>query len=401
MNSYHTHRPLRSSSHQIRLLRIDDFQDGLVSCSLRHYSFSSNSCPRFIAVSYRWGEEKASGHILLNGRPLPICDNLDAFFSSTYSSLVGEYLWIDQICIDQTDTDEQNQQVTMMDRVFQTAYKVIAWVGPAYEDSCVAMEVIRSWPESTAHSYGTHHDGNAVHGFEIYPQVQSVINFFKREYWFRAWVIQELVLARSIVIHCGHLKVQWKKIEDMLYTLRLGRKITEWSLEAPSRQHVPIAFPTWNVTVLVEDILPFTVQDIVLDRRDFGYDHGRIPEHRTLGHVLASYPDLQCAKVHDKIYALQNLVQPRRRVPVDYRKSEEALLMDVVREVSRDTFRQVAPDGRCVSILPDPTALSQFAVDWHEFLGAYETDWNVVSETILWEFAQQPEEPGAVRRRRR
>jgi hypothetical protein len=207
------------------------------------------------------------------------------------------------------------------------------------------------------------------------------------------------VLARSIVIHCGSQKVQWKKIEDMLYTLRLGRKITEWSLEAPSRQHVPIDFPIWNVTVLVEDILPFTVQDIVLDRRDFGYDRGSIPEHRTLGHVLASYPDLHCQKVHDKIYALQNLVQPRKRVTVDYRRSEEQVLMDVVEEVARDTFRHVSPCGSRVSILPDPVSLSQFAIDWHEFLGADETDWNAVQHVIMKEFTQQSAQ-ARVRRRR-
>jgi len=197
------------------------------------------------------------------------------------------------------------------------------------------------------------------------------------------------VLARNIVIHCGNKKVQWKKIEDMLYTLRLGRKITEWSLEAPTRQEVAIPFPEWNVTVLVEDILPITVQDIVLDRRDFGYDCGRIPEHRTLGHVLASYPDLHCKRVHDKIYALQNLVQPRKRVTVDYRKSEHEVLMDVVAEVARDTFQHVSLCGTRVDVLPNPVALTRFAVEWHEFLGAYETDWNIVRGLIIRRFTQQ------------
>jgi hypothetical protein len=397
MESYFAHHPLQFPAHQIRLLRINDVVDGIVSCSLYHCDFDA-SCPRFIAVSYRWGEEDSSGQLLVNGTSFPICDNLDAFFAATYTSLVGEYLWIDQISIDQRDIDEKNLQVKMMGRIFQTAYKVIAWVGRAYEDSCVAMEVIRTWPDSqTAYA---DKDSAATHGFDIYPQVQSVINFFKRDYWYRAWVIQELVLAHNITIHCGHLKVQWKKVEDMLYTMQLGRKITEWSLETPSRQHVPITFANLNVTILVEDILPFTVQDIVLDRRDFGYNKGRIPEHRTLGHVLASYPDLQCQKVHDKIYALQNLVQPRKRVPVDYRKSEEELLMDVLREVTRDTFRQVSSDRQHVTILPDATQLSQFAIKWHEFLGAYETDWNTISEIILWEFRRE-EVSGSSRRRRR
>jgi len=313
--------------------------------------------------------------------------------------LIEKYLWIDQISIDQKNTNEKNEQVIRMDRVFQRAYKVIAWVGPEEGDSRVAMETIRSWPEAEPHSFcmqpdgippdGVPDGGPAVHAFQIYPQVQSVINFFQREYWYRAWVIQELVLARRIVIHCGTHKVQWKKIEDMLYTLRLNPKLTEWSLEAPVRQHVPIHFPACNVTVLVEDILPFTVQDIVLDRRDFGYDLGRIPERRTLGHVLASYPDLRCRDVHDKIYALQNLVQRHKRVPVDYNKSKDDLLMDVVGEVARDTHHLVSPCGTDVRVLPDPASLSRFAAHWLEILGAHETDWNEVRDTIMLQFTQQ------------
>jgi hypothetical protein len=400
--AYHIHNPLQASGHQIRLLRVLDFQDGLVCCSLEHFNFANDTCPPFVAVSYRWGKNRTNGHVLLNGRLFPICDNLNAFFANTYSSLIGEYMWIDQICIDQKNTLEQNNQVTKMDRVFQTAYKVIAWVGPEEGDSRVAMETIRSWPEGTPHSYrvspygvppdNAPDDGVPVHGFQIYPQLESVIKFFRREYWYRAWVIQELVLARNIVIHCGHHKVHWKKIEDMLYTLRLGRKITEWSLEAPARQQVPIDFPAWNVTVLVKHILPITVQDIVLDRRDFGYNQGRIPEHRTLGHVLASYPDLRCKKVHDKIYALQNLVQPGKRVTVDYRKPEDEVLMDVLGEVARDTFRQVSSCGTHENVLPDTAALSKFALEWHEFLGAYETDWIAVRDVIMRQF-ERPARP--------
>lgn len=41
--------------------------------------------------------------------------------STFEGSYLGEYLWIDALCINQTDTRERNHQVSMMDDIFRHA----------------------------------------------------------------------------------------------------------------------------------------------------------------------------------------------------------------------------------------------------------------------------------------
>jgi hypothetical protein len=49
-----------------------------------------------------------------------------------------EYLWIDQICIDQSNIKERNRQVKIMDNIYRHAYKVLIWMDA---DHSVAMSL--------------------------------------------------------------------------------------------------------------------------------------------------------------------------------------------------------------------------------------------------------------------
>ena len=51
-------------------------------------------------------------------------------------------LWIDAICINQGDTSERNQQVSYMAEIYQKAAHVCIWLGPADEQSGMALDFI-------------------------------------------------------------------------------------------------------------------------------------------------------------------------------------------------------------------------------------------------------------------
>ena len=50
------------------------------------------------------------------------------------------YLWIDGVCINQSDIPERNYQVTNMHWVSQCTEQVIVWLGPHSEDSHAAID---------------------------------------------------------------------------------------------------------------------------------------------------------------------------------------------------------------------------------------------------------------------
>ncbi|KAI1491898.1 hypothetical protein F5X96DRAFT_678080 [Biscogniauxia mediterranea] len=51
-------------------------------------------------------------------------------------------LWVDAICINQTDVVEKSAQVTMMDRIYSVATYVVAWLGPPDEYSGVGIQTL-------------------------------------------------------------------------------------------------------------------------------------------------------------------------------------------------------------------------------------------------------------------
>ncbi|EGO55055.1 hypothetical protein NEUTE1DRAFT_130947 [Neurospora tetrasperma FGSC 2508] len=51
-------------------------------------------------------------------------------------------LWIDQLCIDQSDSDEKAVQVGLMSQIYSRAKQVLIWLGPAADGSDEVMDVL-------------------------------------------------------------------------------------------------------------------------------------------------------------------------------------------------------------------------------------------------------------------
>lgn len=85
--------------------------------------------PKYHALSYTWGETNPDKFIRLDGRCLPIRDNLCKFLKHLRQPDEEIYLWADAICINQEDLAEKDSQVKLMTRVYSAARGVFAWLG--------------------------------------------------------------------------------------------------------------------------------------------------------------------------------------------------------------------------------------------------------------------------------
>jgi hypothetical protein len=50
---------------------------------------------------------------------------------------------VDAVCIDQSNIPERNAQVLRMKEIYEKARKVVVWLGPAGEDSNIAIDIIQ------------------------------------------------------------------------------------------------------------------------------------------------------------------------------------------------------------------------------------------------------------------
>jgi Heterokaryon incompatibility protein (HET) len=125
----------------------------------------------------------------------------------------NEYFWIDSICIRQTCDREKTHQICLMDKIFSHAQVVVAWLGPSSEGSIEAMESIRSYAPP---------DDMKIVNFSMSPVLfpenlqRSIVRFGRLEYWSRAWIIQEFLLAKDVLVLWGDESLPWNKLKDLL-----------------------------------------------------------------------------------------------------------------------------------------------------------------------------------------
>lgn len=119
--------PIDRKSRSIRLFRIlESSDDRLIRCEM--ISFELTSCPRYVAVSYTWGINRSTSVISVNSVPLIIQENQRQFLEEQRKKADGEYLWIDALCIDQTNVRERNHQVELMRDIYSkvhTFYNIV------------------------------------------------------------------------------------------------------------------------------------------------------------------------------------------------------------------------------------------------------------------------------------
>ncbi|ORX94551.1 heterokaryon incompatibility, partial [Clohesyomyces aquaticus] len=52
-------------------------------------------------------------------------------------------LWIDSICIDQSNTDERSEQVHIMADIYKFAPRAVVWLGDSTQNSRTALKTLR------------------------------------------------------------------------------------------------------------------------------------------------------------------------------------------------------------------------------------------------------------------
>ncbi|KAF1841821.1 heterokaryon incompatibility protein, partial [Cucurbitaria berberidis CBS 394.84] len=147
MASPYRHQPLCRSRREIRLLQLLP-EDGnpklkrIPSCRIHRAALPQK--PKFIALSYVWGDVNETRMILVDGSQVRVTKNLYNAMMALRPSKEPTVIWIDSLCIDQMNNEEKSWQVGLMADIYQHADKVIAWLGPADEDSDSVMDGLNS-----------------------------------------------------------------------------------------------------------------------------------------------------------------------------------------------------------------------------------------------------------------
>jgi hypothetical protein len=232
--------------------RLLDFGQGNVSgspntlvCSLQTYE--TKRAPPYRALSYTWGpayqevfgEEPVapidiSCHITCNGKLMPVTGNLfDALLNLRVCRLTGP-IWVDALCINQEDTTERSSQVLLMGDIYSGAAEVIVWLGPvrvgigdfvwALNDFLTAL-MLSGLPDDQLYASGNITDPVFLQKLGIVDAIPRLVGgayFYASCRWFnRAWIVQEVLLARTLRIFCGEIELSWPRMCFLANILRM------------------------------------------------------------------------------------------------------------------------------------------------------------------------------------
>ena len=127
--------------NDIRFIRVDPGRLGSpIECHLHHVPLTQDV--EYIALSYSWGDINPQRSITLNGRNFDVGPNLFAALDQLRSSVADfttSYVWIDAICINQTNTEEKQNQIPRMVDIYRFAFRVLCWIGGLRDESDVVI----------------------------------------------------------------------------------------------------------------------------------------------------------------------------------------------------------------------------------------------------------------------
>jgi len=242
------HTPLDRGEDTIRLVKVlsDLSAGGLVQCSIHHAKLvpeavegavdvaealqaedpllSTEPMP-YICLSYTWGSPQDQSNILVNGKILTVRKNLECFLQVARTQLAFGLFWVDALCIDQANTEERDHQVQRMGTIFAKAKMLVTWLGDeaTLESSMHILglgeeqtqwEICRSFyerkyykPAVQAYVSLASPPSTALISTQYLQDAQNSTFYTAlaaHEYWRRAWVTQEIMLAKAIYVIAGN-----------------------------------------------------------------------------------------------------------------------------------------------------------------------------------------------------
>ncbi|KAF5722631.1 heterokaryon incompatibility protein het-6 [Fusarium mundagurra] len=225
--------------------------------------WEQEKCPSYSALSYTWadgnGDTSPSNLILLGKerKVLRITRNCDRALRSLRHKTKPKLLWVDSICINQTSASERSHQVGLMKKIYSKATTVHSYVGEAVcGDDSTGTEAMALLNDLQVN--GISDILSPCNTSNIY----LLNKFFGRPYFARLWIVQELLLAQSVTMHCGEVSLEvTNEVISQMY--EQGVKVPSWVRFAGSARS-----NTGQATLNLRDLLAATSICRVTDLRD-------------------------------------------------------------------------------------------------------------------------------------
>lgn len=272
------------------------------------------------ALSYNWGNMKDIAAITLNGNIFKVTTHLEVALRHLRRPDMVRRLWVDALCINQADNDERCQQVELMRFIYRQASRVLVWLGPAADDSDLAIKVLEEKAIDVTKKIQLLPDGP----LEV-DGLRAIYRLLQRSYWNRLWIIQEIsVTLADPLVGCGQKWLPWSVWSDGLYHVK--SHVLQWQRQLLRGQQNSYA-------ELVKGIGHFDrFFNLSILRSDFLHTMGKV-EKSNFVQLLRIGQHKDATDQRDHIYGFLGLTKMNAGIKFvpDYKKSIASVYRDAVK----------------------------------------------------------------------
>lgn len=111
-------------------------RDAPLRCELLTTSLADH--PPYEALSYVWSIKPDPAHLELDGQGVAITEGLEDILFRLRHASNSRTLWIDRLCINQSDTTEKSAQVSQMRAIYSNCTRALLWMGELEEGTQLA-----------------------------------------------------------------------------------------------------------------------------------------------------------------------------------------------------------------------------------------------------------------------
>ena len=260
----------------------------------------------YMALSYTWGDPSITREIELNGHIMRVTENVEACLRVLRGKAYiqkGWRIWIDALCINQSDIIERASQVKRMNEIYRKAWTPIIWLGNEMEGSDDAMALAKLLSRTytgddqvNALTQDLHRDPGKF-GVGRWKAIHQLIN---RRYWSRMWILQEAAMGRrDTPVLCGKQTLPWIDISRTFKLLnQTDEVLNKYMVNELKEVGLEYSLSTWSTFSTVNEI------QVLQDAQNIGHQRGNLFRLLHLARTVFA------TDARDKVYGILEMMEP-------------------------------------------------------------------------------------------
>ncbi|KAJ3476925.1 hypothetical protein NLG97_g8980 [Lecanicillium saksenae] len=257
-----------------------------------------------------------------------------------------KFVWADAVCINQEDMDEKSTQVGMMDRIYSNAVYVLAWLGPKDTHTDLGLQVADTLVKNLGAFKASSISPWLGHDRQRYEEVgvphiaqgdwNALASIYQRQWFRRAWIIQEAVLSPILLVYIGDHLIPWFDLGTLAEALR--------HQEAKLGSTIGTRYePTSGVGISVEWNMAEMFQwrtNMSMTQRGEAETAAAYKRLFVLGQLVTSFWTFRATEPMDKIFSVYGLINKfagnDSRHETDYRRSVSSVYTSATRQIIQE-----------------------------------------------------------------